>query len=362
MKRNKKAQFHADERRARFALTLLYSWLVFAVLIIAIGISVLILALLVRSGLFSERLNTETSGMDMLLFMAIVSSMMGAVLSFFTSRIPLAPVNKIINRMNRLAKGDFSARLHFGRVLERHSTIRELTDSFNTLATELESTEMLRSDFVDNFSHEFKTPIVSIAGFAKLLRRGNLSDEQRDEYLAVIEEESLRLASLATNVLSLTRVENQTILTDVTRFNLSEQLRSSMLLLEDKWENKDIAFDLDFAEYTVTANEELLKQVWINLLDNAIKFTDSGGEIAIDIASEADRISVSVTNDGPEIPPQVREKIFRKFYQADESHAGCGSGVGLAVVRRIVDLHSGTITVLCENGKTTFTVSLPQPL
>ena len=349
-----------SERRSRFALTALYSCLVFAVLLIAIGVSALLLFLLMRSKYLPKLLNAQTSGMEMLLFMAIVSAIVGALLSLLTSRIPLAPVNRIINRMNRLSKGDFSVRLSFGKLLERHPTVRELTESFNTLATELESTEMLRSDFVDNFSHEFKTPIVSIAGFAKLLRRGRLTDGQRDEYLAVIEEESLRLASLATNVLQLTRVENQTILTDVTEYNLSEQLRSCVLLLEDKWTKKELGFELAFSEHTVRASEELLKQVWINILDNAVKFADAGSDIRIDIASAAETLAVTVTNVGPEIPQQAREKLFRKFYQADESHAGYGSGVGLAVVKRIVDLHGGTVTADSADGRTAFTVTLPK--
>jgi len=348
------------ERRTRIALTLLYSFIVFAVLILAVVISAVILALLVNAKHFAVYLNEQTGASDMLLFMAIVSAIIGAVLALLTSRIPLRPVNRIINRMNSLASGDFSVRLSFGKLLERHPTITELKESFNTLATELESTEMLRSDFVDNFSHEFKTPIVSIAGFAKLLRRGNLTAEQRDEYLEVIETESLRLASLATNVMNLTRVENRTILTDVSTYNLSEQLRGCVLLLEDKWAKKNLAFSLEFPEYDITANEELLKQVWINLLDNAVKFTPEGGLFEITILQSRDSIAVSVINEGPEIPSEAREKIFRKFYQAEESHAGHGSGIGLAVVKRIVDLHGGTVDVRSGGGMTTFTVTLPQ--
>lgn len=151
------------------------------------------------------------------------------------------------------------------------------------MAEELENTQMLRSDFINNFSHEFKTPIVSIAGFAKLLRRGNLTDAQKEEYLAIIEEESLRLAAMATNVMNLTKVENQTILTDLTTFNLSEQIRACVLLLEEKWSRKELDLDLEFPEYTIRANEELLKQVWINLLDNAIKYSPNYGEIGVRI-------------------------------------------------------------------------------
>lgn len=189
-----------------------------------------------------------------------------------TGKIILKPIKRIIDQLDRLASGDFKTRLHFGKPIADHPTFKQVEKSFNRAAEELDYTEMLRSDFINNFSHEFKTPIVSIAGFAKLLRRGNLTDEQKEEYLEVIEEESLRLSAMANNVLNLTRVENQTILTEVTRFNLSEQIRGAVLLLAEKWTPKNLYMDMQFGEHMICANEELLKQVWINLLDNAIKF------------------------------------------------------------------------------------------
>jgi signal transduction histidine kinase len=219
---------------------------------------------------------------------------------------------------------------------------------------------MLRSDFINNFSHEFKTPIVSIAGFTKLLRKGNLSQPQKEEYLAIIETESLRLSQMATNVLNLTKVENQTILTDVTEYNLSEQIRSCILLLSEKWEEKEIDYVLDFREYSIHANEELLKQVWINLLGNAVKFSPHGGTIEVRITEQPDTMTVSVMNTGSTIAPEQQAKIFRKFYQADESHAAEGNGIGLAIVKRVVELHEGTVSVASGNGRTTFTVVLPK--
>jgi signal transduction histidine kinase len=262
--------------------------------------------------------------------------------------------------MNRLASGDFKARLEIEGPLAKHSAVKEVTDSFNRMAEELQSTEMLRSDFINNFSHEFKTPIVSIAGFAKLLRRGSLPAEKQEEYLAIIETESMRLSQMATNVLNLTKVENQTILTDVTEYNLSEQIRSCILLLSEKWEQKNIEYALDFNEYTIHANEELLKQVWINLLGNAVKFTPVGGLIEVRITEQENNITVSVRNTGSEIAPEHQERIFNKFYQADESHASEGNGIGLAIVKRVVELHEGEISVSSGSGSTTFTVTLPK--
>ena len=226
------------------------------------------------------------------------------------------------------------------------------------LAEELQNTEMLRSDFINNFSHEFKTPIISIAGFAKLLKRGNLSEKQKLEYIDIIEEESLRLSYMATNVLNLTKVENQSILTDIMEFNLSEQIRSSVLLLENRWTKKHLEFSLEFEECNIFANEELLKQVWINLLDNAIKFSQEYGLIEVKIKEEQETYKVSVANAGYEIPQESMDKIFNKFYQADESHASEGNGVGLAIVKKIVELHKGSVVVESKNGITVFEITL----
>lgn len=262
--------------------------------------------------------------------------------------------------MNRLASGDFKARLSIWKPLKNHPTFAEITDSFNTMAQELENTQMLRSDFINNFSHEFKTPIVSIAGFAKLIRKGNLTDEQKEEYLAIIEEESLRLSAMATNVLALTNIENQTILTDVSTYNLSEQLRSCVLLLEEYWSRRNLSLELEFDEYEISANEELLRQVWINLLDNAIKFSPPTGEVILQITQKESILRVRVTNFGSEIPEDKMDKIWGKFYQADESHASQGNGIGLAIVKYIVELHKGEVSVKSQNGMTTFTVELPK--
>ncbi len=219
---------------------------------------------------------------------------------------------------------------------------------------------MLRSDFINNFSHEFKTPIVSIAGFAKLLRVGNLDNDETENYLKIIEEESLRLLYMANNVLNLTRVENQTILTNVTRYNLSEQIRSSILVLTDMWTQKELELNIEFDEYMIEANKELLEQTWLNLLNNAIKFSDQGGTITVTISEDNNDIIVSISNQGQTIPEESMDKIFNKFYQADESHAEEGNGIGLAIVKKVVDLHNGQVWAQNKNGATTLSVALPK--
>ncbi len=360
MNNNKKmgAKLRKPERNQRFSLTALLSLFVFIVLLIAVGFALLTVWALTKFGVIIDF--EENSGLILaMMLIGTISIIIGAGISLLFMKIPLKPINDLINRLNELSTGNFSTRLNFGGAISNHPAFNEMSVSFNKLAEELENTEMLRSDFINNFSHEFKTPIVSIAGLAKLVNRGTLSEEQREKCLTAIEEESLRLADMATNVLNLTKVENQTILSDVTRFNLSEQIRSCVLLLENKWADKNIELLLDFEEYEIEANEELLKQVFINLLDNAVKFTPRFGTVCADIAADEEKITVNIINTGSEIAHENIDKIWNKFYQADESHASEGNGVGLAIVKKIVGLHGGTVHAKSAGGVVCFTVELP---
>ncbi len=352
----KKKQRHTS----KLALMLLLSFVVFIIISIAMLLTFLIIYLLTKGGVMEFETN-EVGLLGIMEFVLCSSLVIGLILTnSMGSAIILRPVYRIINQLNRLADGDFKARLHFGKPIGEYPTFKQVEKSFNRAAEELEHTEMLRSDFINNFSHEFKTPIVSIAGFAKLLRSEDLSLEKRNEYLSIIEEESLRLSAMATSVLLLTKVENMTILTGVSVFNLTEEIRSSVLLLAEKWTAKGIEMDMDCSEYTIEADGELLKHVWINLLDNAVKFSPENGKVTVSVKEEGKFLSVSVSNNGPDIPPEKIGRIYNKFYQADESHSSEGNGIGLAVVRKICDLHSGTISAESSGGTTTFTVLLPK--
>ncbi len=351
-----KSNKRKEDRKQRTSLTLIFSAFVFMILLIAVIISAGAVFLI-------EALAGQAATIDtwlILVLMIGISAVMGYSFTLVLSRFPLTPINDLINGMNKLARGDFKTRLKFGGILKNNSTFNEISDSFNQMAEELGNTELLRTDFVNNFSHEFKTPIVSIAGFAKLLRCEDLSSEERESYLAVIEEESRRLAALATNILKLSKIEKQSVIADRSHFNLSEQIRTTVLLLEDRWARRGIVPLVDFDEVEIDASEELLKEVWVNLIDNAIKYSPDFSEIEIKIAAGKDDISVSVTNIGEPIPEEAREKIFVKFYQLDESRSGEGSGVGLAIVKRVTELHGGTVTVISADGKNTFTVTLPK--
>lgn len=344
----------------RKALTMSVLLYIFLLLLLTAIISFIAVSAFVSLDMVPLRADGVPEPRNVMLFMLGVNIIAGLCIISLANHVLLKYINRIIDQMNRLSSGDFSARLSFKKPLAQHPTFLEVTNSFNKMAEELENTEMLRSDFINNFSHEFKTPIVSIAGFAKLLKHGNLSEEQRAEYLDIIEVESLRLSAMATNALNMTKVENQSILTNVTEYNLSEQIRNSVLILEPKWTKKHIDFELHFDEVMVLANEELLKHVWVNLIDNAIKFSPKSETIEISIKEEEKYISVSVLNRGSEIPLDKQKYIFNKFYQAEESHVQEGNGVGLALAKKVVSLHQGSISVESENMTTVFTILLPK--
>jgi len=348
-----------QKKNRHFGLILLFALVIFLTLLSHTIIIGLFMYLLESNTSFSITGITPADIIRLTSILAIVSIPTGMIIAAMVSKFPLKPIRTLIDGMDTLASGDFSSRINVGAIMRNYPSYVGVANSFNKMAEQLENTEMLRSDFVNNFSHEFKTPIVSISGFARLLKRDGLTVEQRQEYLTAIEEESLRLSEMATNVLSLTKVENQTILTEVTRFNLSEQLRSCILLLEKKWEEKELEMNPEFEEYTILANEELLKQVWINLLENAIKFAPHGHTVKISVQQRQDSLQVDILNTGSQIPPEKQSLIFNKFYQADESHTTPGNGVGLAIVRRVVDLHGGRVMVSSEADVTVFSVVLP---
>jgi signal transduction histidine kinase len=300
---------------------------------------------------------TDPAAMEGLpvLMLILISLAVGALLAALFSRLPLKPLQAVMDGADRIAGGDYSARIH----LKGGRDLRQLGESFNHMARELQSMEMLRSDFVNDFSHEFKTPIVSIRGFAKMLKRTDLEEAERQEYLDIILEESQRLADLSANVLNLSRLEGQAILQKVTAFNASEQIRRTIALLAGRWPEKDLTFTFEGGEAEIAGNAELLSQVWINLLDNAGKFAPIGSTVTAAV-SQGDRTTVfAFSNAGPPLPPATLARLFDKFYQGDPSRATAGNGLGLAIARRIVDLHGGTLTAACANGRITFTVTLP---
>jgi len=339
----------------RIGITRLFTLLVVSTVILSMLLMFIIAVIMSKLGAF-EALQIRHIYL-VLLVISLVVTTISVGLSLLAGVFPLRPLNRLMRAMHRLSEGDYSVRLKDSGF----KVFRDLNNSFNTMAEELQNTEMLRADFVNNFSHEFKTPLVSIKGFAQLIRRGNLTPEEQDEYLEIIDREADRLASIATSVLNLTRLENQQILSDYADFNISEQLRTCILMLDSRFSEKNIAVSADFDEFTVSGNEEFLRQVWINLLDNAVKFTPDGGSVDVSLETnrEENLVAVNIFNSGSFIPEESRERIFSKFYQMDTSHSSAGNGLGLPIVKRIVELHGGFVSASSDEAGTTFTVVLP---
>lgn len=288
----------------------------------------------------------------------VVSVIIGTCISAAVASKIVRPVREVKKAMHRVEKGDFSQRLE---VTGFNGEIDELIESYNKMAQELGGIEMFRENFINSFSHEFKTPIVSIQGFAKQLKKENLSEEKKQEYIDIIISESKRLTNLSSNILMLSKLENQQIITDKTSFSLDEQIRNCILLLEKQWTAKDISFDIDMQEIQYTTNAEMLSQVWVNIIGNAIKFSPEGSSIRIKLFKEGDVITAEITDRGIGMDQQTISHIFERFYQGDRAHASEGNGLGLPLVKRIVELCNGNIRVESQYGKgTNFIVTLPQ--
>ena len=270
------------------------------------------------------------------------------------------PVKNITDAAERIIQGDFSVRLEQPKQLGADDTFNRIIDCFNKMAQELGSVETLRSDFIATVSHEMKTPLAVMQNYGTLLQSPNLSEEKRLEYAKGVTEGARRLADMMTNILKLNRLENQQIYPQATRFDLGEQLCQCLLQFENVWESRQIEIETDIGEnIQVNADEELLSHVWNNLFSNAIKFTPPGGKVSVSLTATEHHAIVKVTDTGCGMTPEVGAHIFEKFYQADTSRATQGNGLGLALVKRVVDILQGEIRVESAVGKgSAFTVKI----
>lgn len=324
---------------------------IFAILCVTLGVSALLTLLL-------EWLTNTHFTVPTIVWMVLFSVVLGGGLSIIMSRFFLRPVTRMGRAMERVAAGDFTVRL------DNPGALGEMRDSyahFNTMTRALASTETLQSDFISNVSHEFKTPINAIEGYAMLMQDAGNDPALQREYADKILLSTRRLSELVNNILLLSKVDNQTMPLEKHPYRLDEQLRRAILLLERKWTQKQIEWDVDMDEATYTGNESLMLHVWVNLLDNAIKFDPVGGEIRLRLHCESTCIRITVSDNGPGIPKDQQSAIFERFYQADGSHKSEGNGLGLALARRIVRMCGGEISVSSEPGKgSCFTVELPR--
>lgn len=296
----------------------------------------------------------------MLISALVACTVIGSLLSVLVARRVYRPFQEMTRAMEKIAKGDF--KVHLEEKADPVTDFGVLQRSFNHMAEELDGIELFRNDFINNFSHEFKTPIVSIRGFARQLQAGGLTEAEQREYISIIADEADRLTKMSTNILLLSKLENQQIVTDKTEFYLDEQIRSALLLLEKQWSAKELELDIDLDEVRYVFNEEMLLHIWLNLIGNAVKFTPACGTVTVTLR-ERNGCAVAVIRDtGCGMDADTVKHIFEKFFQGDASHNGEGNGIGLNIVGRILELCGGRIEVDSTPGMgSVFTVTLPMP-
>ncbi len=270
------------------------------------------------------------------------------------------PVKRITEAAEKMTKGDFSVRIPKTKDIMPDDTFNRIIDCFNKMAQELSGIETLREDFVSNVSHEIKTPLAVIKNYSVLIADEDLSVEQRTEYAKAIGSATEKLNGLVTNILKLNKLENQQIFPKGERYDLGEQLCECLLDFEARWEEKNIMIKTDIEEnVTAHTDREMMGIVWNNLFSNAIKFTPAGGCISVSLRSENGEAIVSIKDSGIGISREIGEKIFDKFYRGDTFHTEQGNGLGLALVRRIIDITDSEISVESEPGKgSIFTVRM----
>lgn len=255
-----------------------------------------------------------------------------------------------------LAEGDFNYKIP----IKKNHSLARVYANFNKMCEELKSVQILRNDFINSYSHEFKTPIASINGFASLLMEKNLSKEEREQYLTIIIEETDRLSRLATNTILLSKLSSQQIVSDIEPYDLSEQIRQCSIILSKKWMEKEIDFNCELAGVNFCGNRELMQHLWLNIISNAIEHTPMGGEISITLTVKKENICVTIADNGEGMSEQTQKHLFDPYFQGDTSHSSQGLGLGLSIAKRIVELCNGEIQIESKLGEgSKFSVILP---
>ena len=336
------------------------SLLVFLLMIVTLILS-LVLSALVRNGVIFLRDPNKYMWFgfafrDVLLLVLVSIGMFISV--FSVSRSTTQPIRKVTDAMKQVAAGDFDMQVSLRQ--ENVEEFGALQNGFNMMVRDLKGNAYLRQNFMSNVSHELKTPLSIINGYARLMEEGGLSDEESREYAGYISRESSRLIKLTSDMLRLSKMDGAGVEPDCTEFDLGEQIRSAILLLEPQWSEKGIDVSVDLCEMKYRGDADLLSQVWLNLIGNAVKYTQNGGKIEVRLTAAGDGVSVLVSDNGAGMTQDTMDHMFEMFYQGDESHKREGSGLGLAIVKRIVELHGGSVTAASSPGAgSAFTVKLP---
>ena len=309
-------------------------------------------------GLVLTRENMETAA-KLTFFNVLLISFCASTIDYIRrKRMVDRPVKQIMDALNQVMQGDFTVRIAHVKEFAGETGFNEIITAINKMTAELEGTETLRTDFIANVSHELKTPLAVMGNYATMLQQPGITEGEKNEYAKEISQSARRLAQLITNILKLNKLENQQIFPQMDEYDLGEQLCESLLQFEDAWEQKRLNIETDFQEdVRIRADAELLSLVWNNLISNAVKFTPAGGTIGVAMKTEGSQVIVQVRDTGCGMKPEVGQHIFEKFYQGDTSHATQGNGLGLALVKRVVDIFGGEICVQSVYGQgSTFTV------
>ncbi|MDO4572011.1 MAG: HAMP domain-containing sensor histidine kinase [Clostridia bacterium] len=334
----------ADRKSLRLAV-------MFSLVVTMLLISV-VMMLLMRFGLLHFR-----SREIMLLNFALASVVIGTLFSQIFGKKAIFSIMAISEATKELTKGNFGVTLNEN---VRAAELGVMAHNFNLITQELAKSENFFNDFISNVSHEFKTPLAAIEGYATLLQSESLDEEKRAAYIEKILYNSKRLSTLAANILQLSRLENQEIVAEKERFALDEQIREVILLFEQAWAKKSLELDIDLDSAEYYGTRELIAQVWQNLLSNAIKFSDENGVIRLVLRRGTDVLRFTITDEGCGMSEGVAARVFEKFYQGESAHVTEGNGLGLTLARRIVELHGGEITLRTREGAgASFTVTLP---
>lgn len=338
----------------RYSLrTRLYYWLiVFVVVLLCLG------GVLSIASYLEERQIVRDLSVLTLISLAAVSTVICGFVSYFVGRRILTPMVKLSAASKEVAKGNYAIQVSDSSKMEEVQTTFR---NFNAMIKQLDSISTLSNDFVANVSHEFKTPLTAVEGYAMLLQDPGLTEEERQEYLEQILSNVHRLTELVGNILLLSKIENKGLADAYTQFRLDEQIRQSVVLLQNQWLQKKLTIDAELDEVSILASQGLLSHVWGNLLENAIKFSPEGGTLQLRLLEQRECVVFTLRDWGCGMSPQVRERIFEKFYQGEPSHKGMGHGLGLPMVKRIVELSEGVLEVESEEGKgALFRVILPK--
>ena len=286
----------------------------------------------------------------------LMSAIVGTILILIAVRGVVGPIKRISSAAKEIAKGNFDVYVEPAS----RDEVGQLTTNFNEMAKDLKAIDVLHKDFVANVSHEFKTPITAIKGYANLIRDGKLSAEQVKEYADIVSSESERLSLLSSNLLKLSELDSHMIREQSHVFCLDEQLRKAVLILESQWKKKNIEFDLDLEEIQIIAAEHMIQEVWLNLIHNAIKFSYPDSLIGIVLKKQSDRVLVIISDHGIGIKEEDKPRIFERFYKGDKSRTKDGNGLGLVIVKKIIEMSHGSISfVSSQNEGTAFNVELP---